>query len=163
MRVRKLLRRRMVTTGFADRGLFGAETESARKGLPGRCKCCRMCLFRSGCNTVPIEKGTETIPSRRPWRASDVGDATPSPTRRGLKPEHRIECWDLARADATPSPSRRGLETRKVTQRRRWVGGCNTVPIEKGLETRNGGHPLAPNRDANTVPIERDAETRCPD
>ena len=25
-----------------------------------RCKWCRMWRFRSGCNTVPIEKGTET-------------------------------------------------------------------------------------------------------
>ena len=68
MRVRKLLRRRMVTTGFAQIGGCSAQKrESARKGLPGRsCKCCRMCLFRSGCNTVPIEKGMETCDSGYP-------------------------------------------------------------------------------------------------
>ena len=73
-------------TEFADRGLFDAETESARKGLPERavsvveCVCSgadatpspsRRGLKRHAvlgdqrvhdcrCNTVPIEKGTET-------------------------------------------------------------------------------------------------------
>ena len=49
-----------------------------------RCKCCRMWLFRSGCNTVPIEKGTETI-KHAAAQIADRSDATPSPSRRGLK------------------------------------------------------------------------------
>lgn len=51
----------MVTTGFADRGLFGAETESARKGLPRR----SISVVECDCSGA---------------------DATPSPSRRGLKP-----------------------------------------------------------------------------
>src|ERR1700733_4758017 len=128
MRVRKLLRRRMVTTGFADRGLFGAETESAKKGLPRRavsvveCGCSgadatpspsrrglklRVTRHRSTepalrCNTVPIEKGTETA---RPAHAPrpDSLDATPSPSRRGLKRNRRGR-GHCAIRDATPSP-----------------------------------------------------------
>jgi hypothetical protein len=40
------------------------------------------------------------------------------------------------RIDATPSPSRRGLKL--VTQENPHLNqsGCNTVPIEKGTETR---------------------------
>src|ERR1700686_256949 len=85
MRVRKLLRRRMVTTGFADRGLFGAETESARKGLPGR--------------SISV-----------------------------------VEC-DCSGADATPSPSRRGLKPITGTVFITLLRQCNTVPIEEGTET----------------------------
>src|ERR1035441_5368276 len=47
------------------------------------CKCCRMWLLRSGCNTVPHEKGTETPYGLGAARKA-FGDATPSPTRRGL-------------------------------------------------------------------------------
>src|ERR1700690_3414986 len=84
MRVRKLLRRRMVTTGFADRGLFGAESESARKGLPGRAVSVVECVCSGA-------------------------DATPSPSRRGLK--QRTQRGEVvALSDATPSPSRRGLK-----------------------------------------------------
>src|ERR1035438_9598196 len=88
MRVRKLLRRRMVTTGFADRGLFGAETESARKGLPGRsisvveCDC-------SGADATPSpsRRGLKLTPMRARSR-NPMSDATPSPSRRGLKPDN---------------------------------------------------------------------------
>ena len=76
----------MVTTEFADRGRFDAETESARKRLSERavsvveCDCSGADATPSpsrrglkpliqqvmegtcgGCNTVPIEKGTETM------------------------------------------------------------------------------------------------------
>src|SRR5579872_1398396 len=46
------------------------------------CKCCRMCLFGSGCKTIPYEKGTETHTVDAEWSA-DYLDARPSPTRRG--------------------------------------------------------------------------------
>src|ERR1700693_5093413 len=92
MRVRKLLRRRMVTTGFADRGLFGAETESARKGLPGR----RISVVECECSGA---------------------DATPPPSRRGLKHESQPP-GQVAPNDATPSPSRRGLKRRDRGLRR---------------------------------------------
>ena len=74
----------MVTTGFADRGLFGAETESARKGLPEEAVSVVECV-------------------------SSGADATPSPSRRGLKHAHLRGVEDLL-VDATPSPSRRGLK-----------------------------------------------------
>ena len=64
------------------------------------------------CNTVPIEKGTETE----------------------LSFQFSVPCTS---DDATPSPSRRGLKQRRSWRvvPNRW--GCNTVPIEKGTETSN--------------------------
>ena len=61
MRVRKLLWGRMVTAEFADWRAFGCRNQ-IREEQASRppSKWCRMCRFRSGCNTVPIEKGTET-------------------------------------------------------------------------------------------------------
>src|ERR1700693_5716822 len=110
MRVRKLLRRRMVTTGFADRGLFGAETESARKGLPEEAVSVVECVS-SGADATPS-------PSRRGLKREHIAqgirerlaDATPSPSRRGLKPSRREVLLKHLPLDATPSPSRRGLK-----------------------------------------------------
>src|SRR5579859_1179299 len=85
MRVRKLLWGRMVMTEFADCGQLGAETGSAKKRLPER-------------------------------------------------PVSGVECGGSG-ADATPSPSRRGLK--RAAGARVLVNEirCNTVPIEKGTET----------------------------
>jgi len=86
------------------------------------------------CNTVPIEKGTETFASYG-GLTNGLGDATPSPSRRGLKREYGAAVR-AAQHDATPSPSRRGLK-----QAQAQIGApincarCNTVPIEKGTET----------------------------
>src|ERR1700733_7996738 len=84
MRVRKLLWRRMVMTEFADRGLFGPETGSANKRLPGR-------------DVSGVECG------------GSGADATPSRSRRGLKLRLRRRPAQLL-LDATPARSRRGLK-----------------------------------------------------
>ena len=57
--------------------------------------------------------------------------------------------------DATPSPSRRGLKQTIRIDGRVAVHRCNTVPIEKGTETLAifAGN-AAFERGCNTVPIE---------
>ena len=100
----------MVTTEFADRGLFDAETESARKELSERA----VSVVECGCSGA---------------------DATPSPSRRGLKHDERYTPG-LSKDDATPSPSRRGLKPGVPVLWTTVAGRCNTVPIEKGTETR---------------------------
>jgi len=92
-----------------------------------------MCLFRSRCNTVPIEKGTETRYLRESKRW-DILDATPSPSRRGLKPQYAAFSASQG-PDATPSPSRRGLKRASDAPPGDRCIRCNTVPIEKGTET----------------------------
>src|SRR5579863_553536 len=111
------------------------------------------------CNTVPIEKGTETGKIVRAERI-DLSDATPSPSRRGLK-RNRFACSAALSPrcntvpiekgtetedrfqvhsgrellDATPSPSRRGLKLALAWSLSQSEYRCNTVPIEKGTET----------------------------
>ena len=110
MRVRELLRGRMVATEFADWGLLDAETRSAKRRLPSHPVSGVECVGSgAGCNTVPIEKGTETYRRYRHGRCV-ADDATPSPSRRGLKPDDRLRRFPRFTADATPSPSRRGLK-----------------------------------------------------
>ena len=96
-------------TEFADRGLFDAETESARKGLPERAVSVVECVCSGA-------------------------DATPSPSRRGLK-RGNLAIREVRNRDATPSPSRRGLKLDPPVRRRPRANRCNTVPIEKGTET----------------------------
>jgi hypothetical protein len=74
----------MVMTEFADRWLFDAETASARKGLPELA----VSVVECGCSGA---------------------DATPSPSRRGLK-QNKNSSPPHSDFDATPSPSRRGLK-----------------------------------------------------
>src|SRR5579871_4146528 len=83
----------MVTTGFADRARFGAETPSARK-----------------------------------WERS--------PARSG------VECGS-SKAEATPSPSRRGLKRTNRYRVKVAEVRSNTVPIEKGTETEEALHRWA--------------------
>ena len=106
-------------------------TETAGKAMPAE-----ICL-RS--NTVPIEKGTETryslalsqptaeatpSPSRRGLKHKSrrsrrrLDEATPSPSRRGLKPTDSVSRSEDAR-EATPSPSRRGLKHKLMS----WLSG----------------------------------------
>ena len=125
----------MVTTGFADRGLFGAETESARKGLPGRAVSVVECVCSGA-------------------------DATPSPSRRGLKHVQTASCDESHVRDATPSPSRRGLKHEFTAVMPDVRQRCNTVPIEKGTETLAAESTRsARRRRCNTVPIEKGTET----
>ena len=90
-------------------------------------------LSTDRCNTVPIEKGTETL-RRLQMRRLTGFDATPSPSRRGLK----------------------RLQTRRVSG---WFDRCNTVPIEKGTETKLSTVQSIAMPRCNTVPIEKGTET----
>ncbi len=93
-----------------------------------------MCRFRSRCNTVPIEKGTET--SRMP----------------------RCPLWTRR---CNTVPIEKGTETVGVRAPSALdAAGCNTVPIEKGTETKTGKRLKDEVSRCNTVPIEKGTETR---
>jgi hypothetical protein len=108
MRVCKLLRGRMVAKVFADCGLLDAETRSAKNRLS-----------RHPISGVECESsGAEATPSpsrrglkRLKERGTEPGclEATPSPSRRGLK-QHLRHLRGRHLVEATPSPSRRGLK-----------------------------------------------------
>jgi len=94
-----------------------------------------MCLFRSGCNTVPIEKGTETFESDA--IQSNASGCNTVPIEKGTETRDKpvqVRAGAID-ADATPSPSRRGLKPTSCALRIPFVCRCNTVPIEKGTET----------------------------
>ena len=137
-------------TEFADWGLFDAETESARKGLPERAVSVVECVC-SGADATPSpsRRGLKHRPSHHQWGAD--GDATPSPSRRGLKrPKRPGE--NSEPTDATPSPSRRGL---KHSLFGRWVRiTCDATPSP----SRRGLKPSWPARATAYPP--RDNRTR---
>ena len=119
----------------------------------------RVGTLLSRCNTVPIEKGTEThqtlatVSQERP-------DATPSPSRRGLK-LRGLQASRAARSESNTVPIEKGTETEKQPHQQLLVLlRSNTVPIEKGTETLlNNGKLRIQGAESNTVPIEKGTET----
>ena|ERR1017187_3098413 len=85
-------------------------------------------------------------------------DATPSPSRRGLKPEiFRFPVCCVPGCNTVPIE--KGTETRLERYRRPERHRCNTVPIEKGTETSEQVTPELSQERCNTVPIEKGTET----
>ena len=110
--------------------IIEATPSPSRRGLKRlkphdpRCNC------RGRSNTVPIEKGTETV---------DVHDllgrhreATPSPSRRGLKHFLIPRAAGPQLAEATPSPSRRGLKPDPRRSSAAWCGPKQHRPHREG-------------------------------
>ena len=92
--------------------------------------------YHNGSNTVPLEKGTETKTAAVGLQRCADAEATPSPSRRGLK-----LCGGECVANHPSS-------------------GSNTVPLEKGTETENNVAVGAEvKRGSNTVPLEKGTET----
>ena len=87
-----------------------------------------------GCNTVPIEKGTETG------------------MLAGALPAIRGRCNTV--------PIEKGTETGSDSECATACHGCNTVPIEKGTETFSLDRLRLQDPRCNTVPIEKGTETR---
>ncbi len=84
-------------------------------------------------NTVPIEKGTETGISHA--SAASYEQSNTVPIEKGTETHLAQNLQFPRRPKATPSPSRRGLKLNHREGGTGFTDESNTVPIEKGTET----------------------------
>ena len=90
-----------------------------------------MCLFRSGCNTVPIEKGTETD-DEDAQEGFVLDRCNTVPIEKGTETKLFINGDLSRRLDATPSPSRRGLKLYATETRTRYTRRMQHRPHREG-------------------------------